>query len=168
MVLLAAANGVGKTTTVDAIEWCLTGNIGRLRASFDIRSTNNDERNMNKDGILKYSAADSNKKVKVTICLYNGIREMILCREQKNDYLDPEMSMVTLDGDEDAAATFIKEYVGESFYNYHFVTSKNLLTFRVLREKNYRIISRNLLLIMKNIEILHIQLSFLPRIRNDI
>lgn len=93
---------------------------------------------------------------------------MILCREQKNDYLDPEMSMVTLDGDEDAAATFIKEYVGESFYNYHFVTSKNLLTFRVLREKNYRIISRNLLLIMKNIEILHIQLSFLPRIRNDI
>lgn len=49
---------------------------------------------------------------------------MILCREQKNDYLDPEMSMVTLDGDEDAAATFIKEYVGESFYNYHFVTSK--------------------------------------------
>lgn len=42
---------------------------------------------------------------------------MILCREQKNDYLDPEMSMVTLDGDEDAAATFIKEYVGESFYN---------------------------------------------------
>lgn len=124
MVLLAAANGVGKTTTVDAIEWCLTGNIGRLRASFDIRSTNNDERNMNKDGILKYSAADSNKKVKVTICLYNGIREMILCREQKNDYLDPEMSMVTLDGDEDAAATFIKEYVGESFYNYHFVTSK--------------------------------------------
>ena len=120
VVLLAAANGVGKTTTVDAIEWCLTGNIGRLRASFDIRSTNNDERNMNKDGILKYSAADSNKKVKVTICLYNGIREMILCREQKNDYLDPEMSMVTLDGDEDAAATFIKEYVGESFYNYHF------------------------------------------------
>ena len=117
VVLLAAANGVGKTTTVDAIEWCLTGNIGRLRASFDIRSTNNDERNMNKDGILKYSAADSNKKVKVTICLYNGIREMILCREQKNDYLDPEMSMVTLDGDEDAAATFIKEYVGESFYN---------------------------------------------------
>ncbi len=120
VVLLAAANGFGKTTTVDAIEWCLTGNIGRLRASFDIRSTNNDERNMNKDGILKYSAADSNKKVKVTICLYNGIREMILCREQKNDYLDPEMSMVTLDGDEDAAATFIKEYVGESFYNYHF------------------------------------------------
>ncbi len=30
VVLLSAANGIGKTTTVDAIEWCLTGNIGRL------------------------------------------------------------------------------------------------------------------------------------------
>ena len=28
VVLLSAANGIGKTTTVDAIEWCLTGNIG--------------------------------------------------------------------------------------------------------------------------------------------
>lgn len=27
VVLLSAANGIGKTTTVDAIEWCLTGNI---------------------------------------------------------------------------------------------------------------------------------------------
>lgn len=25
VVLLSAANGVGKTTTIDAIEWCLTG-----------------------------------------------------------------------------------------------------------------------------------------------
>ena len=30
VVLLSAANGIGKTTTIDAIEWCLTGNIGRL------------------------------------------------------------------------------------------------------------------------------------------
>ena len=27
VVLLSAANGVGKTTTIDAIQWCLTGNI---------------------------------------------------------------------------------------------------------------------------------------------
>ena len=30
VVLLSAANGIGKTTTIDAIEWCLTGEIGRL------------------------------------------------------------------------------------------------------------------------------------------
>ena len=28
-VLLAVQNGVGKTTVIDAIEWCLTGSIGR-------------------------------------------------------------------------------------------------------------------------------------------
>lgn len=47
VVLLSAANGIGKTTTVDAIEWCLTGNIGRLKTAFDTRSTNGDERRMN-------------------------------------------------------------------------------------------------------------------------
>ena len=31
VVLLSAANGIGKTTTIDAIEWCLTGEIGRLK-----------------------------------------------------------------------------------------------------------------------------------------
>lgn len=31
VILLSAANGIGKTTTVDAIEWCLTGDIGRLK-----------------------------------------------------------------------------------------------------------------------------------------
>ena len=30
VVLISAANGIGKTTTIDAIEWCLTGEIGRL------------------------------------------------------------------------------------------------------------------------------------------
>lgn len=44
VVLLSAANGIGKTTTVDAIEWCLTGNIGRLKTAFDARSTNDVER----------------------------------------------------------------------------------------------------------------------------
>ena len=40
VILLSAANGVGKTTVADAIEWCLTGKIGRLKASYDTRSTN--------------------------------------------------------------------------------------------------------------------------------
>ena len=43
-VLLSAPNGLGKTTLIDAIEWCFTGNIGRLKAAYDSRSTNFDER----------------------------------------------------------------------------------------------------------------------------
>ena len=72
VVLLSAANGIGKTTTVDAIEWCLTGNIGRLKTAFDTRSTNGDERRMNTRGILKNRDAGAKAKVKVILWLLDG------------------------------------------------------------------------------------------------
>lgn len=91
VVLLSAANGIGKTTTVDAIEWCLTGNIGRLKTAFDARSTNDTERKMNTDGILKNRYAGAKTKVKVVLWLVDGDKEIILCREQTKDELDPRV-----------------------------------------------------------------------------
>ena len=120
VVLLAAANGIGKTTTVDAIEWCLTGNIGRLKSAFDTRSTNDIERKMNTDGILKYRDAEKKEEVKVVLWLDDREREIILCREQEKDELNPELSRVTINGSEEEAKAFILEYVGDSFYNFHF------------------------------------------------
>ncbi len=120
VVLLSAANGIGKTTTVDAIEWCLTGNIGRLKTAFDTRSTNDAERKMNTDGILKNCDAGARTKVKVVLWLFDGDKEIILCREQTKDELDPRSSKVTIDGNEEMAKAFIREYVGDSFYNFHF------------------------------------------------
>ena len=120
VVLLSAANGIGKTTTIDAIEWCLTGDIGRLKNAFDIRSTNDTDRKMNTDGILKNRYAGIKEKVKVTIWLYDGEDETILCRVQTKDELNPKLSKVTINGNEETAKAFIKEYVGESFYNFHF------------------------------------------------
>lgn len=120
VVLLSASNGIGKTTTVDAIEWCLTGNIGRLKATFDTRSTNDADRRMNTDGILKNRDAGVHMKVKVILWLFDGKEEIILCREQKKDELNPELSKVTIDENEEMAKAFIQEYVGDSFYNFHF------------------------------------------------
>lgn len=120
VVLLSAANGIGKTTTVDAIEWCLTGNIGRLKTAFDARSTNDAERKMNTDGILKNRYAGAKAKVKVVLWLFDGDKEIILCREQTKDELDPRSSKVTIDGNEEIAKLFVREYVGDSFYNFHF------------------------------------------------
>lgn len=120
VVLLSAANGVGKTTTVDAIEWCLTGNIGRLKTAFDTRSTNDADRKMNNDGILKNRDAGEREIVKVILWLVEGEKETILCREQKNDELNPGLSKVTIDENEEIAKAFIQEYVGDSFYNFHF------------------------------------------------
>nr|WP_300837296.1 AAA family ATPase [uncultured Acetatifactor sp.] len=120
VVLLSAANGIGKTTTVDAIEWCLTGNIGRLKTAFDTRSTNDTDRKLNTDGILKNRDAGANTKIKVVVWLLDGEKETILCREQTKDELNPGSSKVTIDESEEIAKAFIREYVGDSFYNFHF------------------------------------------------
>ena len=119
VVLLSAPNGVGKTTVIDAIEWCLTGDIGRLKNAFDTRSTNDAERKLNTSGILKNNAADSNESVKVYLSLIENGNETILCREQSTDELNPNASRLTINGDEEAAREFVHKYVDESFYNFH-------------------------------------------------
>ena len=120
VVLLSAANGVGKTTTIDAIEWCLTGNIGRLKTAFDTRSTNEVDSKLNNDGILKNRDAGVKEKISVVLWLDDGEKEIILCREQISDELNPGVSKVTIDENEEKAKKFIQEYVGDSFYNFHF------------------------------------------------
>ena len=120
VVLLSAANGIGKTTTIDAIEWCLTGDIGRLKVSFDNRSTNDTDRRMNTDGILKNRDVETGEAVQVNLWLFDGEKEILLCRKQTKDELNPALSTVTIDKNEDRAKEFIREYVGDSFYNFHF------------------------------------------------
>lgn len=120
VVLLSAANGIGKTTTVDAIEWCLTGDIGRLKNAFKTRSTNDGDRKMNAYGILKNRDADSKAYARVTLWLADGDRESVLCRAQKKDELNPSSSVVELDGSKEKAKEFIREFIGDSFYNFHF------------------------------------------------
>ena len=125
VVLLSAANGIGKTTTIDAIEWCLTGEIGRLKVAFKTRSTNDGDRRMNAAGILKNRDADKKSQVKVELSLFDGEKEIVLCREQQKDVLDPDASTVTIDKSKVKADAFIQEYIGDrnsrkSFYNYHF------------------------------------------------
>ena len=126
VVLLSAANGIGKTTTIDAIEWCLTGEIKRLKTAFDSRSTNDSDRKMNSSGILKNKDAGKKDKIKVVLYLYNDEKEIILCREQTKDEFDYEGSILTIENYKCkenykcAAKEFIHEYIGDSFYNYHF------------------------------------------------
>lgn len=120
VVLLSAANGMGKTTTIDGIEWCLTGNIGRLKTAFNTRSTNDTDRKMNTDGILKNRDADRRMKIKVFLWLLDGKKEILLCREQTKDELDPKLSKVTINKNEEKGQAFIREYIGDSFYNFHF------------------------------------------------
>lgn len=120
VVLLSAANGIGKTTTVDAIEWCLTGRIKRLQTTFDNRSPNDGERRMNARGILKHREAKPREQVDVCLWLFDGENERVLRRVQGKDELNPDASTLTMDGSAEDAKAFIQEYIGNSFYNFHF------------------------------------------------
>lgn len=124
VVLLTAPNGIGKTTVIDAIEWCLTGSIGRLKTAFDIRSTNEAEREINTTGILKHRDAEKNDFVCVQLVMFDGLTETVLRRTQREDFLSPKLSRVVLveneQQDEQKAEQFIKEYVESSFYQHHF------------------------------------------------
>ena len=83
-------------------------------------ATNEADRRMNTDGILKNRNAKSKENIIVSLWLYDGEKERILCRRQKKDELNSEFSKVTLDENEEMAKIFIREYVGNSFYNFHF------------------------------------------------
>lgn len=120
VVLLTAANGIGKTTTIDAIEWCLTGEIGRLKTAFGTRSSNETNRKMNSAGILKHRDAGPKAKVRVELTLFDGEQEIVLCRVQTKDELNPKHSEVTIDKSAKNAEFFLQEYIGDSFYNFHF------------------------------------------------
>ena len=76
---------------------------------------------MNTNGILKNREAKDSDKVKVALWLMDGKNEKILRREQRKDELNHKSSKVVIDGwDEKTSKAFIREYVGNSFYNYHF------------------------------------------------
>lgn len=119
-VLLSAPNGSGKTSVIDAIEWCLTGSIGRLKEAYDNRSTNSNERKKNWDGILKNKNAGKKEYVEVELTYSDQDQIFCLSRKQKNDDLNSENSEVFLNGNSASAQTELERIVNKSFYNYHF------------------------------------------------
>lgn len=119
-VLLSAPNGSGKTTIIDAIEWCLTGNIGRLREAYDNRSTNAEERKRNCDGILKNKDAKEDEYVEVELTYWEEEKEFCLSRKQREDKLDNNESEILLNGDQEFAKRELEKIVSNSFYNFHF------------------------------------------------
>lgn len=121
-VLLFAENGIGKTTLLDAIEWCLTGNIGRLRTAYDLRSTNSEERQENLDGILKNRNAKPDEQVKVILGFEYENHSYIITRTQKTDELNASKSKLMIKDSEGKTedASFLNQIINRNFYNYHY------------------------------------------------
>ena len=119
-ILLSASNGLGKTTLIDAIEWCFTGNIGRLKTAYDSRSTNNDERKKNIKGILKNKNAGSVDEVCVIVQIVDDDKIRQIKRTQQKDELNEGSSTLYVNEQKDTTQNLLKEFIGSNFYNFHF------------------------------------------------
>lgn len=135
-VLLSAPNGLGKTTLIDAIEWCLTGNIGRLKTAFDSRSTNDDERKKNINGILKNKNAKSKDEISVNLQILDGSKEFSIKRTQEKDILNEKNSILWIDGKKDTSKSILSELIDSNFYNFHFCDVQKSLGMQSRKRKD--------------------------------
>lgn len=123
-VLLTASNGQGKTTLVDAIEWCLTGNIRRLQRSFLARSTNQPERGINTRGILKNKNSLDAEKVVVELTITDSDGEHTICRSRTLDaligtHLNEDDMIFEVDNNDSSQSTWFMKFKLSDFYNTH-------------------------------------------------
>lgn len=86
-VMLTAPNGKGKTSVIDAIEWCMTGDIKRLHEGYNDRNTNVTERKQNAGAILKNKNHPDEKTI-VEMLITAENEEYTIHREQDKDTLD--------------------------------------------------------------------------------
>lgn len=89
LLLLTGPNGYGKTSLLDAIEWCITGDIKRAHENYDSRYTTKreKERTENQNGILKNINLKDDKVVVKLTFLIDG-QEVTIKRERNQDTLE--------------------------------------------------------------------------------
>lgn len=121
LVLLDAPNGTGKTTLLDAIEWCLTGKIGRIQAVYEKRLAKSDQKlEYNSKAILK-NKNQSDKNTQVELEVICDQQRYSVIREQKKDTLLQPGTLKVLDSEnKEIDNAIINEWVQEdTFYQYH-------------------------------------------------
>lgn len=169
VVLLTAPNGLGKTTILDAIEWGLTGKVGRLYDNYLIRGHNKTEQQQNKNGLLRNENAGEDEYTKVSIEIDDSGKKYSIIRSSLEDLFDTEknaVSEVTYDGDEEAARDFLKKIDTNNFYQYHVcdiqkavrlqsksrTENKNLFDEFIRDYSKEEVVASNLNLFLKDIE----------------
>lgn len=121
-ILISGGNGFGKTTIIDAIEWCLTGNIGRINYNYNKRNTSKNEkiRVDNKKGIIKNTYCNNRDKIKVELTLDIDGREVVIYREQTEDDLNLQTELQFVNEvPSDIKSSIIKFSNDDLFYPYH-------------------------------------------------
>lgn len=137
-VLLSASNGMGKTTVIDAIEWGLTGSIGRLKAAYELRSTNDTERKSsdNLAGILKNKNAKPKESVFVELGFVLNGQEFTVRREQLKDGLIGVSNTLSVSPKE-PGMEIIHNIEESNFYTYHFCDIQKSLNLQATKRESF-------------------------------
>ncbi|MBD3917586.1 AAA family ATPase [Paenibacillus sp. PR3] len=151
IILISGSNGFGKTTLLDAIEWCLTGTVRRLESEFLRRKENSKSLQL---GLIKNNSSRKGDSVSVEIEAYFNGKNVSLIRTfnattEKNGFnLDETNFSFKIEGNEYAGKTvddlFFTELdeevkVSKYFYDRHICTfDKNLKIYNNSREDFYQ------------------------------
>lgn len=132
-VMLTAPNGKGKTSVIDAIEWCMTGGIKRLHEGYNDRNTNVTERKQNAGAILKNKNHPDEKTI-VEMLITAENEEYTIHREQDKDTLDDTGEIKINDFTGEQAEEELRKLIDvKNFYKYHFCDM----------QKTYRFLSKS-------------------------
>ena len=126
LILLTAPNGFGKTSLVDAIEWCLTGTIRRLRFCYEDR-TDKEVKNLKKGLIINCNAGKGQACVRLMLQSNEPevFGQIAIERSTENDDLESEnthlkVSISDKEYSGEEAETLLGKIINTgNFYNYH-------------------------------------------------
>ncbi|WP_399632710.1 AAA family ATPase [Sporosarcina sp. SG10008] len=97
LILLGGPNGYGKTSLLDAIEWCFTGSVHRLKEDY---STRRDSNNKLLKSLIRNNPSDMEVWVKINV-FFNNVQleiERSFNQTDESKAFDPENSIFKVNG----------------------------------------------------------------------
>ncbi|NFN94675.1 hypothetical protein FDB28_11410 [Clostridium botulinum] len=163
LILFTGSNGYGKTTLIDSIEWCITGDIKRLHENYDLRNKGGEkDRIENKRGILKNKDSKKTDKVIVQLTLISNNKKFTISREREKDTLVCDENF-TINGISEDDSLIINEIEilrkENSLYKYNFCDMNKTYHFMNLSRKDIKRQVRDFLHDRSEVEKLLIQLN---------
>ncbi|EPC8419160.1 hypothetical protein ACR3AO_001732 [Bacillus wiedmannii] len=144
LVLLGGPNGYGKTSLLDAIEWCLSGTIRRIQEDYEIRK---EKSNSLQIGLIRHNPSEQDVSVLIEADIQGNtvIIERIFNKEQESKAFSVEESILKINGVDFKSSTIdrvLNEEIANMFYDRYICSyDKNIKIYEKSRDDIYQMFS---------------------------